>query len=79
MTTPTVGGGDIDTTARLGISRVRLLRWDDPLVATNPALAAGRWCPTCARDLGYGISTSIGDRGTCHAPTDLTALTGATS
>lgn len=36
------------------------------LVAVNAALAARRWCPTCARDVGYCIPTSLGECADCH-------------
>lgn len=61
------------------------------LRAVAAALAARRWCPTCARDVGYCVPTSIGRCVTCQDPADhtdpadfsdladFTAPTGATS
>lgn len=36
------------------------------LVAVGKALAARRHCPTCARDVGYYIPTSLGQCLACH-------------
>lgn len=38
------------------------------LLAVAGALAARRWCPSCARDVGYCIPTSLGECITCHHP-----------
>lgn len=38
------------------------------LVAVARALAARRWCPTCRRDVGYCIPTSLGQCVTCDSP-----------
>lgn len=38
------------------------------LVAVRAALAARRWCPSCRRDVGYCIPTSLGQCVTCHYP-----------
>ncbi len=38
------------------------------MVAVGLALAARRWCPTCAQDVGYCIRTSLGCCEVCHDP-----------
>lgn len=66
-----------------GRHEVRALLWDRPdlvakrvaspaqLVAVGKALAARRWCPSCQQDVGYCISTTLGQCVTCAFP-DLT-------
>jgi hypothetical protein len=39
------------------------------LVAVGRALAARRWCPSCRRDVGYCIPTSLGECVDCRYPT----------
>ena len=36
------------------------------LAAVERALAARRWCPSCSRDVGYCIPTSLGECTDCH-------------
>lgn len=38
------------------------------LAALGRAMAARRWCPTCARDVGYCIQTSVGECVDCQFP-----------
>lgn len=38
------------------------------LVAVGKAIAARRWCPDCARDVGYCIPTSLGRCIGCEFP-----------
>lgn len=38
------------------------------LVAVGRALAARRWCPSCSRDVGYCIPTSLGACVACALP-----------
>lgn len=38
------------------------------LVALEHALAARRWCPSCSRDVGYCIPTSLGECIACAFP-----------
>lgn len=59
---------------------VRALLWDRDelvtkriptpaqLVAVGLALAARRWCPACARDVGYCLQTSVGVCVDCAFP-----------
>jgi hypothetical protein len=38
------------------------------LIAVGRALAARRWCPSCRRDVGYCVPTSLGECVDCHYP-----------
>lgn len=40
------------------------------LLAVGKAIAARRWCPSCERDAGYCIPTSLGMCIECAYPTD---------
>jgi hypothetical protein len=63
-----------------GRREVRALLWDRAdlvakrvaspaqLAALGRAMAARRWCPTCARDVGYCISAALGQCTDCAVP-----------
>ena len=38
------------------------------LLAVGKAIAARRWCPSCRRDVGYCVPTSLGECIDCHYP-----------
>ena len=38
------------------------------LAALGKAIAARRWCPSCHRDVGYCVPTSLGECIDCHYP-----------
>ncbi len=42
------------------------------LVALGKAMAARRWCPTCRRDVGYCVPTSLGECAACAFPETTT-------